>query len=228
MIQSLRWVSNSISAFSGDHTKVTVFGAGLGGGLGVCSLVVSPWSAGLFHNAIIESGPCNGPWRPWELAVAIDHSKMLLSSLNISSVDQLRRVDARKLTCPRNTYGQADAPWQCSIDYSVDGWVLPSDPMDLYSKDGAVDYDVMLGASTLDTLAAPPFDSGYKPKNATDLRRLLSIFVGAGNASRIWRQYQHSRPTIEEIWFQISADVCAVCQTLLDTAGSLVLTLLFE
>ena len=62
MIMALKWISDNILAFGGDHNRVTVFGSGLGGGLGVCSLVVSPWSGSLFDRAVISSGACNGPW----------------------------------------------------------------------------------------------------------------------------------------------------------------------
>ena len=35
MVMALKWISTNILAFNGDHNRVTVFGSGLGGGLGV-------------------------------------------------------------------------------------------------------------------------------------------------------------------------------------------------
>ena len=54
---ALRWVRDNISAFGGDPTNVTIFGESAGG-MSVCVHLASPSSAGLFKQAIIESGPC--------------------------------------------------------------------------------------------------------------------------------------------------------------------------
>jgi len=54
---ALRWVRDNISAFGGDASNVTIFGESAGG-MSVCAHLASPVSAGLFKQAIIESGPC--------------------------------------------------------------------------------------------------------------------------------------------------------------------------
>jgi para-nitrobenzyl esterase len=56
---ALRWVKDNAAAFSGDPSKVTIFGESAGG-FSVCSHLVAPASAGLFHRAISESGLCDG------------------------------------------------------------------------------------------------------------------------------------------------------------------------
>jgi para-nitrobenzyl esterase len=53
--QALRWVRDNILFFGGDPLNVTIFGESAGG-LSVFSHLVSPPAAGLFHQAIIESG----------------------------------------------------------------------------------------------------------------------------------------------------------------------------
>jgi para-nitrobenzyl esterase len=52
---ALRWVQRNIDQFGGDRRNVTIFGES-SGGFNVTTHVVSPYSAGLFHKAIIESG----------------------------------------------------------------------------------------------------------------------------------------------------------------------------
>jgi para-nitrobenzyl esterase len=54
---ALRWVKSNIAPFGGDARRVTIFGESAGG-TAMCLHLVSPQSAGLFHRAISESGPC--------------------------------------------------------------------------------------------------------------------------------------------------------------------------
>jgi para-nitrobenzyl esterase len=54
---ALRWVRDNIGAFGGDSKNVTIFGESAGG-MSVCAHLASPVSAGLFKQAIIQSGPC--------------------------------------------------------------------------------------------------------------------------------------------------------------------------
>lgn len=55
---ALEWVKANIASFSGDPTRVTLFGESAGG-ISTCAHIVSPPSKGLFQRAIIESGPCD-------------------------------------------------------------------------------------------------------------------------------------------------------------------------
>lgn len=54
---ALRWVKSNITRFNGDAHRVTIFGESAGG-TSMCLHLVSPQSAGLFHRAISQSGPC--------------------------------------------------------------------------------------------------------------------------------------------------------------------------
>ncbi len=56
-VAALEWVRDNIRAFGGDPERVTIAGQSAGG-ISVCAHLVSPRSAGLFHGAIVESGPC--------------------------------------------------------------------------------------------------------------------------------------------------------------------------
>ena len=52
----LEWVRDNIAAFGGDPANVTIFGES-GGGMKVSALLAMPAAAGLFHRAVIQSGP---------------------------------------------------------------------------------------------------------------------------------------------------------------------------
>ncbi|MEY4767054.1 MAG: hypothetical protein RI907_3727 [Pseudomonadota bacterium] len=54
---ALRWVQRNIARFGGNPQNVTLFGQSAGSA-SVCQQLVSPGAAGLFHRAIMQSGPC--------------------------------------------------------------------------------------------------------------------------------------------------------------------------
>ncbi len=56
IILALKWVKDNIEKFGGDPKRVMIFGES-GGGAKVCMLLASPAAKGLFHSAVIESGP---------------------------------------------------------------------------------------------------------------------------------------------------------------------------
>ncbi|MEV0989165.1 carboxylesterase family protein [Streptomyces sp. NPDC049949] len=54
---ALRWTRENIAAFGGNPGNVTVSGQSAGSG-SVCALLATPSAAGLFHRAVLQSGPC--------------------------------------------------------------------------------------------------------------------------------------------------------------------------
>ncbi len=56
IVHALRWVRSNVRRFGGDPDNVTIFGES-GGGRKTSTLMAMPDARGLFHRAIIESGP---------------------------------------------------------------------------------------------------------------------------------------------------------------------------
>ncbi|WP_405787461.1 carboxylesterase family protein [Streptomyces sp. NBC_00029] len=56
-VAALRWTRENIGAFGGDPGNVTISGQSAGSG-SVCALLAAPSAAGLFHRAVLQSGPC--------------------------------------------------------------------------------------------------------------------------------------------------------------------------
>jgi len=54
--QAMKWIQQTISAFGGDPTQVTIYGQSAGG-TSVAAHMVSPSSTGLYSRAIMESNP---------------------------------------------------------------------------------------------------------------------------------------------------------------------------
>ncbi|MET3984635.1 para-nitrobenzyl esterase [Streptomyces sp. PvR034] len=56
-IEALHWIGRNAAAFGGNPGNVTVSGQSAGSG-SVCALLAAPAAAGLFHRAVLQSGPC--------------------------------------------------------------------------------------------------------------------------------------------------------------------------
>ena len=56
LVAALQWVRDNVEAFGGDPGNVTIMGES-GGGAKVSTLLAMPAAKGLFHRAVIQSGP---------------------------------------------------------------------------------------------------------------------------------------------------------------------------
>jgi para-nitrobenzyl esterase len=81
IVAALQWVRDNIDRFGGDPQRVMIFGESGGGGK-VSMLLASPPAKGLFHTAVIESGP---GVTMGERAPATKAAEMLLSELKLDA-----------------------------------------------------------------------------------------------------------------------------------------------
>jgi para-nitrobenzyl esterase len=95
LVAALTWVQENIGRFGGDPGRVTIFGES-GGGQKVSMLLACPPSRGLFHRAIIESGP---GVKMLERADADHHARLLLQELGLAPAhpERLQAVPAQQL-----------------------------------------------------------------------------------------------------------------------------------
>ena len=75
LVAALEWVRDNIARFGGDPRNVTIFGES-GGGAKVSTLLAMPSAKGLFHRAVIQSGP---GFRMIESASAVEVADLLLA-----------------------------------------------------------------------------------------------------------------------------------------------------
>jgi len=137
LVAVLQWVKDNITQFGGNSGNVTIFGQSGGGGKVAC-LMAMPAARGLFHRAIIQSGPFL-QFESRETSRAMVEEVLRQLGLARGDVDKLqdmpvdRLVGAaaemmKKLVAPspvfRRSYGLSGW-WP-----TVDGVVLPRHPFD--------------------------------------------------------------------------------------------------
>ncbi|HXW85373.1 MAG TPA: carboxylesterase family protein, partial [Candidatus Binataceae bacterium] len=95
LVESLTWVRDNVERFGGDPRNVTIFGES-GGGAKVSTLLAMPSAKGLFHRAVVESGP---GFRMIEETSATEVAEMLLTELGLdrARVAQVQSVPVSRI-----------------------------------------------------------------------------------------------------------------------------------
>ncbi len=154
LVASLEWVRANIARFGGDPDNVTIFGQS-GGGMKVSTVMAMPSAKGLFHRAVIHSGPglrAGTPEASNRLALAV------LDELGLSrgQVEKLHDVPwprllaagqsaERKLRSGRRMPGAPSASPRWGP--VVDGDVLPQNPFDPAAPAISAGIPVMIGTT---------------------------------------------------------------------------------
>jgi para-nitrobenzyl esterase len=176
MIEALRWVRTNIDRFGGDPSNVTIAGQSAGAAA-VSHLVLSPLAAGLFHRAVIESGPVIGiPMST--LADAEKAGVAAAAKLNANDIAKLRAMPADDL---------AKAASMPIALPNLDGKVIVSDPEQLDARVttkvpviAGYTRDEVIAATAPKTMAA--FEQEVRKRFRALSDRVLALYPHASDA----------------------------------------------
>ncbi len=197
IVAALEWVRDNIAAFGGDPGNVTIFGES-GGGAKVCVLMAMPAARGLFHKAIVQSGPAV---RMASREDATATARQVLAELGLgeSQLAELRRVPADRLNKAQSEVVRkvslmsfADRR-RMGFNPVIDGKNLPAGPFEPAAPAISAAIPLMIGTNkdemNLFFGLAPWLDNLDDAK----ARERVRMFVGE-RGETILERYKRARP----------------------------------
>jgi para-nitrobenzyl esterase len=196
LVASLQWVRDNITAFGGDPGKVLIFGQS-GGGAKVSVLLGMPSAVGLFHSAIIESGPSlAGGTRE----AANKSAETVLKELGLKPGQghELQKIPLDQLM---------EAGNKGSFRPVVDGHVLPANPFDPAATPLSADVPVIIGYARTERTVYDIDTPTYGKLDDAGLLDAAHKLLGE-DAARVVASYRKRYPaaTPFELYSDISTD----------------------
>jgi para-nitrobenzyl esterase len=144
---ALGWVKANVAKFGGDADNVTIFGESAGGGSVVAHLA-SPTSSGLFHKAVIQSGPAGADTKEASYA----KGKALVESAGCTNSDPAAEVACMRAAPVMALMGNGSL--------TIDGVTLTSSPNEVITSGKFNKVPVLQGSNLYEgrALAYPNFD----------------------------------------------------------------------
>ena len=125
------------------------------GGTSVCHLLASPLAKGLFKRAIVESGPCNGPWGVNDDANDMYRSAEAFRLATNTTLEELRAMDVDELMEDRGgkMYGFIAYDGYLFSEGKLTPERIDDGELNVEKGDG-----IVVGSNTVDTLLMTPWD----------------------------------------------------------------------
>ncbi len=201
IILALKWVKDNIEKFGGDPKRVMIFGES-GGGAKVSMLLASPAAKGLFHSAVIESGP---GIKVEERDKASAAAEALLEELGIKpeNLPEIHKLPAGKIL---SAYFAVSAKGIGGFRPVLDPVILPNHPFDPAAPTVSANVPIMIGWNKTENTAFSLGQDNLWMLDEEGMRNRIKEIAGE-NADKLIEVYRKKYPamTPSEIYFYISS-----------------------
>lgn len=199
IVAVLEWVRTHIASFGGDPGNVTIFGQSGGGGK-VAVLMAMPAAQGLFHRAIIQSGPF---LRALEPDYSQQVAQVLLDELGLSrsQVKALQQVPVDRLSgaaveamkkVSQSTALHRDSFGESGWGPTVDGRSLPVHPFDPAAPAISANVPLMTGTNLNESVSGLDNPVAYRMTEDEMKQHVGAMF--AENSDAIISAYREEYP----------------------------------
>jgi para-nitrobenzyl esterase len=203
LVAALRWVRDNIAEFGGDPDNVLLFGES-GGGAKICALMAMPSAQGLFHRAVVESGPM--VWGvPAERATQSARHALAAMQIAPDKLGALRTSTTERIL---KAYGQLAAEGATrALAPVVDGRGLPQHPFEPAARVSAK-VPLLIGFNRTETTfvlsGADNFNLDWR-----DLPERLKPHVGDVNLQEVITRYRSILPkaSASDLFFEITTQI---------------------
>lgn len=212
IVAALEWVRDNIASFGGDPGNVTIFGES-GGGAKVGVLMALPGAQGLFHKAIIQSGPAV---QMAERADGTNTARQVLAHLGLEAAQagDLRKIPAARLL-------EAQVAVLAGIAHSstadrrrlgfnpvIDGKIFPGGPFAPAAPGVSADVPLMIGTNKDEMTLFLGHLPWVADATFENLPEGLKPYLGARTAE-VLASYRKAQPTkrADEIAISIVSDL---------------------
>jgi para-nitrobenzyl esterase len=208
LVLALNWVQANIEAFGGDPARVMIFGES-GGGAKVSLLLAMPEAEGLFHRAVIQSGP-GLKAKTREEASAVAEQYLAELEVDRAHLDRLaemptqRFLDANialatKTGNPRAAMGL--------LSPVADGRTMRMQPGDAFASGSSASVPVLVGCTRHEmTMFMAQEPDGFPEIDDAGMRERLGPFLGDRLEPAI-DAFRHSNPDVT------TTELCALIQS---------------
>ncbi|WP_421994677.1 carboxylesterase/lipase family protein [Reyranella sp.] len=212
IVAALRWVRDNIAAFGGDPGNVTIFGES-GGGAKVSVLMALPSAQGLFHKAIIQSGPAV------QMANREDGTRtarQVLAQLGLEpgEANRLRELPAARIleaqAAVQAGVGRASFADRRRLGFNpvIDGKVFPGGPFAPRAPDVSSGVPLMIGSNKDEMTLFLGHLDWVRDATFDNLPAALAGYLG-DRAAEVVAAYRAARPDApaDDIGLSIVSDL---------------------